>query len=77
MELVLSAISYAGSPPHTPNFPLLVFVCVLKPIKTFPTVKCTDSFKKVVLRKDVYGDVGLVLLLAFDSRKWLSSKKFF
>lgn len=39
------AVSYTGSPLHMPNFPLLGFVCVLKPMKAFTSVGCTGWLK--------------------------------
>lgn len=64
------AVSCAGSPPHTPNFPLLVFVCVLKPIKT--SVGCTGWLKGDFEKGSVWR-----FWLGFTFNKWFQKKTFF
>lgn len=63
------AVSCAGSPPHTPNFPLLVFVCVLKPIKT--SVRCTGWLKGDFEKGSVWR-----FWLGFTFNKWFQKTAF-
>lgn len=68
------AVSYAGSPLCTPNFPLLAFAFayVLKPIKTFASVGCTGWLKGGFEKGSVWR-----FWLGFTFNKWFQKTAFF